>query len=216
MIIMATIAQLEELLTNNQAVAGSNPAGGPAGTPAGSDGGMVDAKGMERWLMKTCESDRPIFRRGSHRAGSNPARYSIFNKGEFMKKNDKLWSCGDEERLIHETPDEAIEAFIDDCHPDDIEDIGEVTAYEFKRMDASGYLDAENIVRDCLDQLDEDLADPDGNNTMEPTKTMISAAEKMIKVIESEYVSWAMEETGESVTVDAYEWVKENRSDWLE
>lgn len=177
---------------------------------------MCEGTGKERFSGATCafcggsgyieEIEWPI----SHSKNEDkmPERQSL-------GKNFRLWSTGDEERLIYESADEAIEYYIDDCHPMPIKDIGEVTVYEYKPMDVEKYLSAKNLVEDLLESLEDDYGDPDGDGT-KPTERMIEAAEQFIKVIEHEYVPWAMEKTGESVTVDAYEWVKKNAPDWLE
>ena len=126
-----------------------------------------------------------------------------------------FWTCVDgEEILRHETRDEAIEAYLDDCFnvPAKFSDLPEtVTLHGFSPMKVS--VGSCGALESMLESLDEEYANPDGDPT-KPTEKMRTAEAAFIAVVESEYVPWMCEEVA-SEEVNVMEWVKEHRPDWL-
>ena len=121
------------------------------------------------------------------------------------------WGTKDSERLIHRTPDEAIEEMLDQV-PCPIDDFGEVVVAEYAPMKCSA--DAERVLERLLESLDDEYGDPDGDYT-EPTDSMKQAAEAFVRAVVAEYTPWACEPTGNEVRVNALDWVREHRPDWL-
>jgi len=56
-------------------------------------------------------------------------------------------------------------------------------------------IDAENIMEDLLEVLDDEYGDPEAGRT-KPTEKMLAAAEELAKVVTSEYKPWQCEFTG--------------------
>lgn len=123
------------------------------------------------------------------------------------------WSEGDDETLTHFNVHDAIEAYIDNIHPEPIESIGEITMYEYVPMTPTlpGYF---SPLEQVLEVLDEEYGDPDGDNC-KATDAMKQAEQTFLNAVLAEYRPWACERTGKSVTVNALEWVKEHQPDWL-
>lgn len=130
-----------------------------------------------------------------------------------MSEQTLLWGREDDERLTYTDPDEAIEAYIDDYPQDELAEYT-VTVCEFRPMKPK-YNGARRVVERVLEDLDEDYGDPDGDGSR-PTPAMLAAAETFIAAVLAEYRGWSCEPTGERVTVNALEWTKEHRPDWLE
>lgn len=128
------------------------------------------------------------------------------------KRKAVYWGAPDEERLIHDDMDEAIEAIFDEW-PDPL--TGMVTVCGYARMEVSAhYLDAESILEDILERLDEEYGNPDGDRS-EATPPMLDAAKALVAAIKAEYVPWACEEV-ERHEIDMAAWIREHRPDWLE
>lgn len=68
-------------------------------------------------------------------------------------------------------------------------------------------------LNDILEGLDEEYGNPEGDYT-KPTDAMKKAQEVFLKVVAEEYSSWACAEVVEK-TINAHEWIKKNRPDWL-
>ena len=66
--------------------------------------------------------------------------------------------------------------------------------YEFKPREIN-IIDGKSVVEDILESLDYEYGDPDGDWT-KPTEKMITAAEKLMKVVTSEYFVYSCETTG--------------------
>lgn len=123
-----------------------------------------------------------------------------------------FWGSPDDERLEHSDEDEAIEAILDEMgypHPDWPETI---TICGFARMEVD--LPSLNPLEDCLDRLDEEYGDPDGEPA-QPTEAMKEAERVFLETIRKEYTTWACEEVCRK-EISVAEWVKENRPDWLQ
>jgi len=128
-----------------------------------------------------------------------------------MSDDRSYWGREEEEVLTNTDPDEAIEEILDAYGPGELED-HEVTVIEYRPRGC--VVDAESILENALERLDEEYGNPDGDYT-KPTPAMTAAAEAFAKVLAAEYSVWACEPTGEKVTVNALAWVKEHRPDWL-
>lgn len=135
-------------------------------------------------------------------------------RGTPETKNDKytLWGQDGDELLIHYSADEAIEDIIDGRHPDPIDSIGKITVYEYEPRDVNGryFYPLEWM----LEILDEEYGDPNDCGT-EPTEKMKAAEKVFVDAVLSEYLPWTCEQSGKAVTVNALDWVRENRPDWL-
>ena len=73
-----------------------------------------------------------------------------------------------------------------------------IKVYVFKPMNASKDIKrlSENLLRDLLENIDEDYSDPDGDYT-KPTDAMLKAVDVFAKVVKDEYTPWMCEQTGE-------------------
>ena len=123
----------------------------------------------------------------------------------------RWWGLPDSERLVHSTPDEAIEEILDQASCP-LADYGEVVVVGYANVEP--VWKAASILEDFLDRLDEEYGDPDGDIT-EPTEAMKQAADAFVRAVLAEYQTWVCEPTGEQVRVDALKWAQEHRPDWL-
>lgn len=87
-----------------------------------------------------------------------------------------------------------------------------VTIYGYARMAPS--VIADFIVERELERLDEELGEPGGDESSEPTPAMLEAAEALATVIEREYKPWACEVI-ETRVVNVREWCAAHRPEWL-
>jgi len=100
----------------------------------------------------------------------------------------------DEERLLHETAEDAVEALLDDMSEDALAALPDtVPVYGWVRTSIKGHLTPEETVDDMLEYLDEEYGDPDGNMTNERTPAMVEAAKAFIAAIEADYIPWTCE-----------------------
>ena len=129
----------------------------------------------------------------------------------------EFWAVAeDQERLTAITSDEAFDEYIDNFDPPEREGMEHynpqpetMTALQYKPMKVS--LDSIRVLEDVLEALDEEHGDPESNGSDgPPTDKMEKAAAQFCKIIEAEYVAWNCEQTGETVTVNTAEWVREN------
>jgi hypothetical protein len=125
-----------------------------------------------------------------------------------MKRDDLLYGLEHQEHL-----EQSIEDVISGVIEDHCEKVGEsfeviaervpwpVGVRVFKRMGipSADHL-AKRVLGDTLETLDEEHSDPDGDPT-EPTQAMRDAALVFAKAIASEYVPWACQPTGDTVSV---------------
>jgi len=124
-------------------------------------------------------------------------------------KEPVLWGSPDEERLEYADEDVAIEAILDGIDGPLPETI---TICGFARMEVDTL--RLNPLEDCLETLDEEYGDPDGEYS-ESTEAMKEAERVFLAAIKKEYTTWACEEVcRKEITVA--DWVKENRPDWLQ
>lgn len=125
-----------------------------------------------------------------------------------MSYDIEFWSATDDEILSHETVDEAVESFLEDC--DQFPETIEIRGYA--RMQPSP--DVLRPLEDLLEYLDEEYGDPDGPPT-EATAKMKEAERAFINVVLQDYSSWACEQvTTEIILVN--EWIGNKRPEWLE
>lgn len=124
-----------------------------------------------------------------------------------------FWGEIGDERLVHTSPDDAIESIIDSHHPATIDEIGDITVHEFapvKPQLGSVHEPLETL----LERLDEEYGDPEGDGC-EPTAAMLAAQKAFVDAVLAEYVPWACEPTGNKLTVNALEWAREHAPEWL-
>ena len=122
-------------------------------------------------------------------------------------KEPVLWGSPDEERLVYTDEDVAIEAILDGIDGPLPETI---TICGFARMEVDTL--RLNPLEDCLETLDEEYGDPDGEYS-ESTEAMKEAERVFLAAIKKEYTTWMCEEVCRK-EIDVAEWMKENRPDW--
>jgi len=123
-------------------------------------------------------------------------------------KKPELWGTGDEERLEFSDENECIESILDGMDnplPEKIIICG------FARMDVD--IIRLNPLEHCLEQLDEEHGDPDGEYS-EPTEAMKAAEKSFLEIIKKEYKPWACEEVCRKEIIVA-DWIEANRPDWI-
>jgi hypothetical protein len=127
------------------------------------------------------------------------------------ERKPDYWGAHEEERLVHEDKDEAIEAILDDCA--EMPETIKVCGYARMRPNIIEAYKGDVLER-LLESLDEEHADPDGDST-EPTEAMKEAEAAFLAVVDKEYESWACEEITQEI-VNVQEWVKTHRPGWTE
>lgn len=109
-----------------------------------------------------------------------------------------LWDCNDPERLIHDSPDEAIKEYLANIPGDSLPETITLTGYV--RMEPPDV----NVLEGLLERFDEECGDPDGGYS-KPTPAMLEAEEAFLAIVRSEYKSWACEDVySEEVNVAAW------------
>ena len=116
----------------------------------------------------------------------------------------ECWSADEEYSYAYDTLDKAIAETLDYLYPNIPETL---TMIGWRRMLA--HADPDWVLEVVLENLDEELADPDGFDGTRPTQAMKEAAEAFCSVIMREYVPWACEEVCREV-VNVKEWAREN------
>lgn len=131
--------------------------------------------------------------------------YRDLDQQHLVDLADCLWGSEDQERYHCTSPDEAIEAILDDVPPGDPLP-SEVRIVAMKPMKVTADdIDASNILNDILERLDETYSDPDGDNS-EPTEGMKAAAQQLAQVVAKEYKPWACEPVLYVVLDDVKKW----------
>lgn len=119
------------------------------------------------------------------------------------------------ERLEYTEVDEAMEAFLERIWPARREDLPrkvKVLGFAPKAVVASGS-DAESVLEDYLEHLDEKYGDWDGSMT-EPTGAMKEAAERFVDTVIQEYGdAWQCDEVC-SWKIDLHAWIDRHAPDW--
>ena len=121
---------------------------------------------------------------------------------------DVLYGLDYEEHLSCVSPEEVVEAVIDDAClkvgesfveiADRIEWPIKVLAFRRVNLDQKRDQIASFALEQVLDWLDEDYSDPEGNPTV-ATEAMKTAANKLADAIIEDYTPWSCEPTGEVV-----------------
>ena len=140
------------------------------------------------------------------------AMVEYIRSGQYRKDCLKwpiLWGSPDDERLEYIDEDEAIEEILDDIDGPLPEAI---TICGFARIEINTL--RLHPLEDCLDTLDEDYGDPDGEPA-HPTEAMKEAERVFLETIKKEYTPWMCEEVCRK-EISVADWVKENRPDWLQ
>ena len=105
-----------------------------------------------------------------------------------MKREPTLWGEPDKEGPLHfDNKDDAINDLIDNFNEGEEPETITIAGYAPMKVVMP------NILEMLLENLDEELSDPDGDLT-EPTEAMKEAEKVFLAVIENEYKPWAHEE----------------------
>jgi hypothetical protein len=134
-----------------------------------------------------------------------------------MPSEEQMYGLADDEQLESEAEDVVERVLADAC-----ETPGEpfeataarvtwpIKVYVFKRMKVGESAESigNNALERVLDNLDEELGDPDGD-PFEPTSAMKEAALAFGKAILADYKPWAGERTGEVIEFTREQMAKE-------
>ena len=131
-----------------------------------------------------------------------------------MADETMLWGEWDDEVLTCRDAESAIESYLDMAFPEEFESIGDVTVFEYRPVTIQTS-DCGSPLEGVLEYLDEQYGDPDGTPAYAGTQEMRDAEKAFLETVIKHYKPWACEQTGKSVTVNALEWVREHRPDWL-
>jgi len=129
----------------------------------------------------------------------------------------EYWSVGEQERLSHETIDEAVEWFLDGVGGG----MEGLRPFMVSTVDVIGYARMEpgvDFLESCLlehalEALDEEHGDPDGGSD-EATEAMKAAEKVFIQAILAEYTPWTCEQVC-TTEVNVGEWVRKHQPGWL-
>lgn len=137
--------------------------------------------------------------------------------GEKEKREIVYWSCDEgKERLIHESLDAAVEAYLDELDAATfVKMIGTtIHVWGFARMrpTPSDYISV--ALEPLLECLDEKYGDPYGSDYLGETDAIQAAALEFCEKVLSEYVPWACEEATVQEVVVGH-WVRKNNPQWL-
>ncbi len=139
------------------------------------------------------------------------------------KREAVRWSATEEEILIHSSPDEAMEEYLDArVFPDDggveslreqLHDIGDVVVQGYAHMEVS----PQEVGEYALETVDEcmlsDLANPDDSSTYWSEETK-AAARAFGKAVLNDFYVWAMEPIT-TVTINALAWAEKYEAQWF-
>jgi hypothetical protein len=129
-----------------------------------------------------------------------------------MKEREPIfWDCEEEcDHLSYTDQDEAIEYFLDGAG--DLDKLpNEVKVYGFSPLKISDRFMEGDILEYVLERFDEDFA---GEDSTEPTDSMIEAEREFLEKVKAEYKVWPCEVV-KTETINVQDWIKENRPDWL-
>jgi len=118
-----------------------------------------------------------------------------------------LYSCDEAEYLTHETPDAAIESYLDDFADGDLPET--VDCYGWARLVVSA--DFLSPLEGMLEALDEEYA---GDDPQEPTEAMLAAEKAFVAAVVAEYQPWQCEVVSRE-TINCREWIREHRPHWV-
>jgi hypothetical protein len=142
--------------------------------------------------------------------GTPPASPSVETGADPDAKREIVyWDCDDgAESLTWTDPDEAVERYLDDIHPELPEAL---TVHGYARMAVSA--DGADPLDRVLEHIDEEHGDPDGDPTT-PTPAMRAAEATFLAAVIAEYESWACE-TVTHQEIDVRAWLQEHDPDRL-
>lgn len=129
----------------------------------------------------------------------------------------KFWEIDgfDDEVLIHDDPEDAIQDYFDDLSDYDLSEIpDELVVVGYAPMKITEIMIGDPLNR-ILEDLDSEYGDPNGNH-MEPSERLLALEREFVKAIIEEYVPWACERTGEKVVINMREWVLKNHPEYFE
>ena len=127
-----------------------------------------------------------------------------------MKKDDIFWGFLDSDKLF-----DSVEEVIEDFYEQSGEDVEDnmLTIHEYKRME---FKLAGSPIIDELEsiyyEIDEEHGNPEGAPT-QPSDAVKAKAKELEELIETEYVNYWCEPTGNVEVVDYQEWLKETREE---
>jgi hypothetical protein len=123
-----------------------------------------------------------------------------------------FWDCDDSaEHLYWETPDEAVESFLDGLPCNDWPRM--VTVYKYTRADVDAEFLHGSIVLGLLEDLDEHFRHETEDPTT-PTVEMLAAERRFIDTVIKHYNPSVYKVTGQE-EIDVASWVRKNTS-WVE
>lgn len=129
-----------------------------------------------------------------------------------MNEHEEYWDCDDSvERLYWETPDEAVESFLDGLPCDEWPRT--VTVYKYTKASVDVSFLYGSIVLGLLEGLDEHYLHESEDPTA-PTEEMIAAERRFIDEVLKHYEASVYEITGQE-EIDVASWVKENTT-WID
>ena len=131
-----------------------------------------------------------------------------------MTDETLLWGEDGDELLSCRNANSAIESYLDGFWPEILRETHEVTVFEYRPVTIQ-ISDCGSPLENVLEYLDEQYGDPDGTPDYAGAQEMQDAEKAFLDTVISHYKPWACEQTGKSVTVNALEWVREHRPDWL-
>ena len=109
-----------------------------------------------------------------------------------MTNGKELYGTEDGEE-VHDTISDAIDHLDEDLFPAQV--------LIFRRMKPNPKALASRVLEGALEDLDEELSDPEGG-AMPKSPAMIALAEKFAEDLCALYVPWACEPTGKSIWVN--------------
>lgn len=129
------------------------------------------------------------------------------------KREPTMWGVNDAERLEHEDRDEAIYDYLDANYVR-AGDPATVTLQGYVRCEVNSQELADQALETLLEDLDEQYADPEGEDT-KATDAMKAAAKVFVDAVLSEYEVYTCELVF-SEEVDVSAWIQEHQPGWLE
>jgi hypothetical protein len=104
--------------------------------------------------------------------------------------NMDLWDCdGSEDDLRHETPEEAIGDYLDQCAPGDEPEQLDVAGYQRMTIKPNAWeLDPGRLLENLYESLDDEYNS--GEDPSEPTAAVKAAAQAFLDVVRREYVAY--------------------------
>lgn len=109
------------------------------------------------------------------------------------ERTSVYWDCSeDNERLTHETIEDALDAYGDSIHPAPTPESVEV--FGFARMEIDLDFWSNDVLTRFIESVDEEYGDPDDGYS-EPTEAMKTAAKAFVRAVVADYKSrvWACE-----------------------